>query len=216
MEAQEIHKIYSVFSGFYDMVFGQFFHASREEAIGLLDIRQGERILEVGVGTGLSLRYYPPHCQVTGIDFCEPMLKKGRARLQAEVLSHIHLIQMDAMALTFPDNAFDSVFAAYVISAVPDPHRVLAEMIRVCKPGGKIVLLNHFQNGNRLISRCERAISPLTKKIGFRSDLNLSDLLTDVPLHVEKKQNVKPFNYWKVIQCINQKGQRGRSHNGFC
>jgi phosphatidylethanolamine/phosphatidyl-N-methylethanolamine N-methyltransferase len=206
MEADAIKRVYSIFSGFYDVVFGPLFHASRAEAIGMLNIQKGENILEVGVGTGLSLPYYPRGCKVVGIDFCEEMLDKGRVRLDRHPLPHVELMQMDAMRMDFPDNAFDSIFAAYVISAVPDPHQVIQEMIRVCKVGGKIVLLNHFENGNRLISTCEKVISPLTKKIGFRADLNLSVLLTGKPLTVERHQPVKPLNYWHAVQCVNRKG----------
>ncbi len=205
MDSKSIERVYSVFSGFYDVVFGHFFHASRAEAIGLLDIQRGENVLEVGVGTGLSLPYYPTHCDVVGIDFCEPMLAKGQARLRENALPHVRLMKMDAMAMSFPDNTFDAIFAAYVISAVPDPHQVLAEMIRVCRVGGKIVLLNHFQNGNRFVSRCEKVISPLTKKVGFRADLDLALLLEGTPLVVQQKQTVKPLNYWKAVQCINNK-----------
>ena len=212
MDAESIERVYSAFSGFYDLVFGKFFHQSRAEAIELLNIRGGEKILEVGVGTGLSLSYYPKNCKVVGIDFCEPMLEKAKRRLEQYALPHIELQKMDAMKMSFPDNSFDSVFAAYVISAVPDPHQVISEMIRVCKVGGKIVLLNHFQNGNRLISTCEKVISPLTKKIGFRSDLDLAGLLFGKPLTVERKQSVKPLNYWKVVQCINQKSVNGNGN----
>lgn len=213
MDAKSIERAYTVFSGFYDLVFGKLFHQSRADAIQLLNIRGGETILEVGVGTGLSLPYYPRNCKVIGIDFCEPMLEKGRQRVGQYQLSHIQLMKMDAMKMNFPDNSFDAVFAAYVISAVPDPHQVIAEMIRVCKVGGKIVLLNHFKNMNPFISSCEKAISPFTKKIGFQADLDLSALLNGKPLVVEKKRNVKPLNYWKVVQCTNRKGING-SGNG--
>jgi phosphatidylethanolamine/phosphatidyl-N-methylethanolamine N-methyltransferase len=205
MDATAIKRVYSLFSGFYDVVFGPFFHESRATAVGFLSAREGEKILEVGVGTGLSLPFYPKHCKVIGIDFCEQMLEKGKQRLRKTSLLHVELLKMDAMQMSFPDNSFDAVFASYVISAVPDPHQVLAEMIRVCKVGGKIVLLNHFQNDNRFISHCETRLSPFTKKIGFRADLNLARLLKNTPLVVQRKQNVKPLNYWKAVQCVNNK-----------
>lgn len=216
MDAKSIERAYSVFSGFYDLVFGKWFHQSRADAIQLLNIRGGDTVLEVGVGTGLSLPFYPRNCKVVGIDFCEPMLEKGRQRVGQYQLNHIQLMKMDAMKMSFPDNSFDAVFAAYVITAVPDPHQVIAEMIRVCKTGGKIVLLNHFKNGNPLISTCEKVISPFTKKIGFQADLDLSTLLKGKPLIVDKKRSVKPLNYWKVVQCTNQKtlNGNGNGHNG--
>ncbi len=212
MDSESIERVYSTFSGVYDLVFGRWFRQPRAEAIELLNIRGGEKVLEVGVGTGLSLTYYPRNCNVVGIDFCEPMLEKAKRRLRQYPLPHIQLLKMDAMKMSWPDNSFDAVFAAYVISAVPDPDQVISEMIRVCKVGGKIVLLNHFQNGNRFISTCEKVISPLTKKIGFRADLDLGTLLTGKPLIVERKQNMKPFNYWKAVQCTNQKSVNGNGN----
>lgn len=215
MDSERLEKVYSVYSGFYDIVFGRFFHQSRAQAIRLLDIQKGDHVLEVGVGTGLSLPYYPRHCQVTGIDFCDPMLDKGRQRVARQGLGdHIELRQMDAMRMSFGDNSFDSVFAAYVITAVPDPRQVLAEMIRVCRPNGKIVLLNHFQNGNRLISTCERVASPICRRLGFQPDLSLASLLEGAPLSVEKTGPVKPLNYWKVVQCTNRKSTQWRGFNG--
>lgn len=209
MDAESIERVYSAFSGVYDLIFGRWFHQSRADALQLLNISGGEKILEVGVGTGLSLNFYPKNCQVTGIDFCEPMLEKAKRRLRQYQLPHIELMNMDAMKMAFPDNTFDAIFAAYVISTVPDPHQVISEMIRVCKVGGKIILLNHFKNGNRLISTCEKVISPFTRKIGFRSDLDLGTLLNGKPLAVDIKQNVKPLNYWKVVQLTNQKNGNG-------
>ncbi len=205
MDSEKIERVYAAYSGFYDLIFGRLFDGSRAKAVRLLNIQNGETVLEVGVGTGLSLPFYPGDCKVVGIDFCGPMLEKSRRRLRQRPLPHIELQKMDAMKMDFADSTFDSVFAAYVISAVSDPHRVISEMIRVCKPGGKIVLLNHFQNGNRIISACEKVVSPLCKKLGFRADLDLATLLKGKPLMVERKLKVKPFNYWKVVRCVNHK-----------
>jgi len=214
MNAESIDRVYSVFSGFYDIVYGHFFHKSRAEAVRLLEIQEGDRVLEVGVGTGLSLPFYPKSSFVTGIDLCAPMLEKGRKRVIQQGMDHVELRQMDAMKMEFEDNTFDAVFAAYVISVVPDPRQVLSEMIRVCKPLGKIVLLNHFQNKNRLISSCERAISPLCTRIGFRADLPLKSLLEGTPLLVDRIGAVKPLNYWKVVQCTNRKSAQWRGLYG--
>ncbi len=209
MNARSIERAYSFYSGFYDVIWNKVFHASREEAVRLLDLKGGETILDVGVGTGLSLMFYPTTCRVVGIDLCDAMLQKGRERLLRNRLSHIELYEMDAMNMAFQNDTFDAVLAAYAISTVPDPSQVIDEMIRVCKPGGKLVLLNHFKNDNPFISRCEETISPLTKKMGFRADLDLEALFAGKPLLIEKELMVKPLNYWHLVLSTNQKNGNG-------
>ncbi len=207
MDAESIDQVYSVYSGFYDLIWHKLFHESREEAVSLLNLKGGERVLDVGVGTGLSLSFYPKNCKVVGIDLCDAMLQKGRKRRARHGYSHIELHEMDAMKMDFPDNSFDAIFAAYTISVVPDSSRVIDEMIRVCKKGGKLVFLNHFKNGNRFISTCEKIITPLTKKMGFRADLDLATLFSGKPVSIEKKMSVKPLNYWDLVLCLNQKSE---------
>lgn len=207
MDTERVKRVYAIYSGFYDFVFGKIFHEPRTQAVELLGLQPGHRVLEVGVGTGLSLPIYPPHCEVTGIDLSSQMLKKGQAKVARYNLCHVKLHQMDATRMAFSTNSFDAVLAAYVISTVPQPHQVIREMLRVCKPGGKIVLLNHFTNGNRLVSSIERTLSPLCKQIGFRTDLDIHSLLTGLPLRIHRIQKVKPLNYWALVQCINQKAQ---------
>jgi len=205
MNAEGVQRVYAIYSGFYDLLFGKIFHEPRIQAVEYLELQPGQRVLEVGVGTGLSLPLYPAYCEVTGIDLSHQMLNKGKAKVTQYKLDHVKLHQMDATQTNFSADSFDAVLAAYVISTVPQPHRVISEMLRVCKPGGKIVFLNHFTNGNRLVSGIERTLSPLCKKIGFRTDLDIHSLLKDVPLMITRIQKVKPLNYWALVQCINQK-----------
>ncbi len=211
MDSHRIARVYSAYSGFYDLLFGKIFHDSRATAIDLLGIRTGDRILEVGVGTGLSLPLYPPNCGLIAIDLTGAMLKQGVKKIKKLGVRNIHLQQMDATQMAFSDDQFDGVLAAYVMSTVPDPRTVLAEMIRVCRPGGRIVLLNHFTNGNRLISRVEKKLSPLCTRIGFRSDLSLDSLLRESSLLVDQNLKVNPLNYWHIVRCINRKPENGRS-----
>ncbi len=206
LDPVRIDKIYKSYSGFYDIIFNRLFQESREAVIEHLDIQPGAKILEVGIGTGLSLPLYPRHCSITGIDLCEEMLKRGEEKVRQHMLDNVELVQMDASSLQFPDNTFDGVVASMVISVVPDPRKVMREMIRVCKPSGRIVLLNHFRNGNRLISRVERMISPLCTRIGFRTDLALESLLEGMPLTVHKKSNVNPFKFWHLVECRKVNG----------
>ena len=204
MDTEKITKVYSAYSGFYDLIFGKFFHDSRKICVELLNLRPGDRVLEVGVGTGLSLPLYPPSCTVVGIDLTGPMLLQGAKRIARLGLSHIQLQQMDAGCMGLASGQFDAVVAAYVMSTVPNPRAVLAEMKRVCRPGGNIVILNHFSNSNPLVSRLEKTISPLCRQIGFRSDLSLESLLEESGLTVQKNLKVSPFNYWHIIHCVNR------------
>jgi phosphatidylethanolamine/phosphatidyl-N-methylethanolamine N-methyltransferase len=212
MDLQKVERVYSNYAGVYDHIFGKIFHESRESAVRNLGVRPGERILEVGIGTGLSLPLYPEHCRVVGIDLSPGMLEKARARAAQFALRHVELHQMDAGRMSFEDDSFDTVMAAYVVTAVPDYRSVVSEMIRVCRPGGRIIMLNHFSNGNKLIAALEKAISPLCKHIGFRTDLALHTVLQGTSLHVVRKEKVNPVRFWHLVECVNQKN--GHHANG--
>jgi phosphatidylethanolamine/phosphatidyl-N-methylethanolamine N-methyltransferase len=201
-----IEKIYRNYSGIYDIVWGKIFESSREEAIQHLDIRPGHRILEVGVGSGLTLPFYPPHCQVVGIDISDRMLAKASKRIERHGYGNVTLKQMDASHMAFYDDTFDAVFAAYVITVVPDPKSMIAEIKRVCKKNGKIVFLNHFESDNKVISMIEKAISPFcTKRMAFRTDFPLSKLLEEDGLNMVRKRQMPPLNLWRVVEMVNVK-----------
>src|SRR5262245_62782743 len=114
------------------------------------------------------------------------MLNKASHRSKKHQLTHVELHRMDAVAMEFADDSFDTVVAAYVVTAVPDHRKVVNEMIRVCRPGGRIIMLNHFSNGNKIIAAVEKVISPITKHLGWRSDLSLNTVLVGTSLHVER------------------------------
>ena len=205
MDLRKVERVYSSYAGVYDHIFGRIFHESRESAVRSLLVQPGERILEVGVGTGIALPFYPHHCTVVGIDLSDGMLEKARERQEEHRLDNVSLLQMDAGQMDFPDDSFETVMAAYVVTAVPDYRKVMTEMIRVCRPGGRIVLLNHFSNGNKLIATFERVISPLCKHIGFRTDLSLNTVLEGTSLEVTRKEKMNPFRFWHLVECLNQK-----------
>ena len=119
---------------------------------------------------------------MTGVDLSDSMLEKARERVARKELTNVRLLQMDAASLTFPDNSFDIVYAPYLISVVPDPVQVACEMRRVCRPGGRVIILNHFRSPNFLLSRVERLISPFTVHIGFKADLDLPAFLAQAEL----------------------------------
>src|SRR5690606_36650207 len=166
----------------YDLVFGPTLHPGRIEAIRKMTINPGDSVLEVGVGTGINLSMYPASCDITGIDLSAPMLDKARERIFSKVLRNCRVLGMDAAQMTFPDESFDIVYAPYLISVVPDPVKVAQEMHRVCRKGGRIIILNHFKSENPILSRIETAISPLTVHIGFKADLDLNGFLTQANL----------------------------------
>jgi phosphatidylethanolamine/phosphatidyl-N-methylethanolamine N-methyltransferase len=201
VENDFVEGVYDKLAKVYDLVFGPTLHPGRVKAIRQMDLRPGERVLEVGVGTGINLSLYPKDCRVTGIDFSESMLEKARDRVAREALRDVRLLQMDAADLKFPDDSFDIVYAPYLISVVPDPVQVAQEMRRVCRPGGRIVFLNHFLSPNALLSRFERLISPLTIHVGFKSDLDLPAFLAQADLKPVSILKVNIPKIWSLVTC---------------
>lgn len=213
MDLEKVERVYSNYASVYDQIFGKIFHESRESAVRRLNVAQGERILEVGVGTGLALPLYPRHCRVVGIDLSGGMLEKAHERVRLYGLENVELARMDAGQMEFPDDSFDTVMAAYVVTAVPDYRKVVTEMIRVCRPGGRIIMLNHFSNGNKLIAAVEKVISPLCKHIGFRTDLSLNHVLEGTSLLVARKEKVNPLRFWHLVECVNRKNGNGSARS---
>ncbi len=211
MNLESLERVYTNYSSVYDQTFGKAFDQSRESAVKGLHVSPNDHVLEVGVGTGMALPLYPIHCQIVGIDLSEGMLKKAEERIAKHGLDHVTLQRMDAGHMSFQDNTFDLVMAAYVVTAVPDYRKVVSEMIRVCRPGGCIVMLNHFSNGNKLIAAVEKLISPICQRIGFRTDLSLHHVLEGTPLQVMKQEKMDPFQYWYLVECVNAKNGCPRS-----
>ena len=202
VENQFVERVYEKLANVYDLVFGPTLHPGRLVAIERMGIRPYDRVLEVGVGTGINTSLYPSNCQVTGIDLSSSMLEKARERVARERLRNVRLLEMDAASLTFADDSFDIVYAPYLVSVVPDPVKVVREMHRVAKPGGKIIVLNHFRSANPILSRLERAISPFTVHIGFKSDLDLPGFLAQADLQPVSIQKVNFPKIWSLVTCI--------------
>ncbi len=178
LEQASIGHVYEKLASVYDVVFGPALHAGRVQAVRRMQLKPGDRILEVGIGTAINAPLYPRDCQVVGVDFSASMLEKARERVERKGLTNVELHQMDAAALEFPDESFDIVVACHLLSVVPDPVKVASEMRRVCRKGGRIILLNHFRSDNPFVARLERMISPLTVRIGgFNSDFDLKAFL---------------------------------------
>ena len=201
-------KIYSEFSHLYDKIFSRFFCKRITSVITSLNIRPGAKVLEVGVGTGLSLAAYPTHCEVTGIDLAPEMLERAKQKTAENGWRHFRLLQMDALNLDFPDNAFDYVTSFHVISVVPDPVRMMQEIHRVCKPGGTVVIINHFRTTKPVLGPLIGALDPLTRRLGWSASLRLSEAFDGVPVRIEKRFKTSPFSLFTVVLAQNQKEVR--------
>src|SRR5215467_7364287 len=206
MDLQDTIRTYRLFSGSYDIVFGPVFHPGRKEAVRIANDRPGQRILEVGVGTGLSLPYFRKDSRVTGIDVSEEMLAKARRRARRLDLSHVEALHvMDAENLEFPDSSFDAVLALYVASVVPNPARFAAEMRRVCIPGGTIVVVNHFTSDNPVMRVLEKRLARIARHIGFHADFPFDTFRRDSLLSIREVRPSNLFGCWKLLRCINEK-----------
>jgi phosphatidylethanolamine/phosphatidyl-N-methylethanolamine N-methyltransferase len=206
MERQVIEKVYRRYAKVYDACFGPLFEPGRRLAIEKLDCRPGQRILEVGIGTGLSLPSYPAGVRVAGIDISQEMLQGAQARLRRrEVGPEVLLARMDAECMGFADDSFDKVVAMYVASVVPSPVRLVAEMRRVCRPGGELFIVNHFRNTHPVIGRVERLLAPLSGMVGFHPDFCLDQFARDTGLEIDEQVPVNAFGYWTLLRAHNRK-----------
>src|SRR6185503_3818635 len=180
MQIESVKAAYRRYAGVYDAVFGPVLQPGRKAVVQALQLRSGEHVLEVGVGTGLSLPLYPRDVKITGIDVSREMLEKARRRVARRHLGNVEaLLEMDAERMSFADASFDKVVAMYVVPVGANPVRLLEELHRVCKPHGEIFLVNHVRSDNRLIAAFENGLARFSDKIGFRPDFQLRDMVSD-------------------------------------
>lgn len=198
IEAHE-SKLYSELAPLYDKIFGKIFYSHLERVIDELEIPPRANVLEVGAGTGTSFPAYPSHCEVTGIDLAPDMLARARQKITENGWNHLRVIEMNALALDFSDNTFDYVMAFHVVSVVPDPIRMIAEAKRVCKPGGKIVIVNHFTTDVPVLRSMTEALDPITRKLGWRTDLRLKPFIKAADLTVERSYKLSKRSLYTVV-----------------
>lgn len=166
--------------------------------------KPGESVLEIGVGTGLSLRHYPDSTHITGIDLSRDMLAKASIRVKRAGWDNVSLMHMDAQQLAFDDNSFDKVAVMYVASVVPDPDAMMREIRRVCRPGGDIYVVNHFSRKGHHLHWLENLAAPFSKLIGFRPLFPLTDFVTLTRLPLLEALPVNAFGYWTLLHLRNQ------------
>jgi len=208
MQIEAVKAAYRRYAGVYDAVFGPVLQPGRKAVVEALGCRPGDRVLEVGVGTGLSLPLYPAGVKVTGIDVSREMLDKARRRVAKRGLGDVEaLIEMDAERMAFPDASFDKVVAMYVVSVVERPARLLEELHRVCRPHGEIFLVNHVRSDNPIIGALEKGLARFSDKLGFRPDFELRELL-DGSHELSQVSRINFF--WKVMRLRN-----GVAHRRF-
>jgi phosphatidylethanolamine/phosphatidyl-N-methylethanolamine N-methyltransferase len=198
--SRRVERVYGVLARVYDGFFDWALGPGRRRAVLRLEARPGDRVLEVGVGTGLSLPLYPADCHVVGIDITEAMLDRARTRLEGLGRRNVRLERMDARDIRFPDASFDKVLAPYVISVVPDPAPVMAEVMRVCRPGGRVLIVNKFQSGFAPLAVIERSLTPLSTWIGFRMDLPVETVTSTPGLRLLRSERVNLLGLWTLLE----------------
>ncbi|NIP72356.1 MAG: methyltransferase domain-containing protein [Gammaproteobacteria bacterium] len=199
MDNNSILSTYKRYARHYDAVFGPIFDPGRKTVVEKMNVGPGERVLEVGVGTGISLPYYPVQASVVGIDLSPDMLARAEDRIASEGLDNVSVEIMDAEHMCFSDGYFDKVVAMYVATVVANPGKLIAEMERVCKPGGDLYILNHFSNSNRAINAVEKLLSPFAKVLGFRPSFPMGAFVRDCALDVVEIEPTNLFGYWTLI-----------------
>lgn len=210
MNTAGVAKAYDRWAPVYDLVFGPVFRQGRAAAVAAAE-RVGGRILEVGVGTGISLPQYGQASRVVGIDISEDSLDKARARVRRQKLGHVEKIEIgDAEALHYGDATFDVVVAQYVVSAVPNPRRALDEFARVCKPGGEIIITTRVSASSGVRGTIEKGLMPVTEKLGFRTDFPFSLyedwLATRNDVTLAERRPIPPLGHFSLVRIAKTAG----------
>ncbi|KTD42858.1 phospholipid N-methyltransferase PmtA [Legionella parisiensis] len=214
MSVASIRKVYNVYASFYDFLFGSIFNPGRSLCTEIVNkaAKQNATVLEIGIGTGLSLPLYRDDLQITGIDISEKMLEKAEEQIVKNKLEErVQLKVMDAAHLEFPDNSFDFIVAMYVAPVVPDIHAFLQELTRVAKPTAQIVFVNHFASEQPVIRFFEKIFARVNELVGFKSDFSVHSILDYKALQLLDSRKTNLFGYWKLLHCRIHKDEASPS-----
>jgi len=204
LDAGSVRDAYRRWAGVYDAVFGGVSSFGRTRAAAAVNRLPGTHVLEVGVGTGLALPRYRRDKRVVGVDLSREMLRKAAERVERERLPHVDgLLEMDAESMAFRDGAFDIAVAMFTASVVPDARRLFAEMSRVVRPGGHLLFVNHFAAERGPRWWVERAMAPLSRKLGWHPDFELSALLDRDSTAIEAMEPCQPAGLFTLVQVRN-------------
>lgn len=199
-------KLYSRFASIYDAIFERFFVPRIRQALVHLDIAPGHTVLDLGVGTGISLPLYPDDCHVVAMDLSFDMLHQARRKVDRAGLGQVNLVQMNALELGFADNTFDEALVSFVVSVVPDPQQLVRELQRVVVPGGRIAIVNHFRADYPLIGQVEDTADHLLRRCGWVSNLTVEHLLEGSTLRVEHRYRYhRIWDLWTILVARNDK-----------
>lgn len=206
LESAQAHqsKLYSEFSHLYDRLFTRVFSPRIQGVIASLEIPPGARVLEVGVGTGLSFPAYPTNCQVIGIDLAPEMLEQAQEKINQNGWRHLTVMEMDALNLKFPDSSFDYVMAFHVVSVVPDVARLMREIARVAKPGATLAIINHFRSRNRVLAALDSLIEPITRRLGWHT-LKLDGVIHVIPLDIKRIYKTSARSLFTIVKATVRK-----------
>lgn len=200
MQLESILKSYARYAPVYDHTFGWLLSfRGRSLAAGLANQRPGT-VLEVGVGTGIGLPHYRHDHKIHGIDISPHMLERAKRRVARKKLGHVQALDiMDARHMAFEDDSFDTVVAAYVMSVVPEPAKVIKEIERVCKPGGNVIIVNHFASEGGFRRRFEGLLAPLSNHLGWRTDMPVHDILAHTTLKEVGRRTLPPMGLFTLL-----------------
>jgi phosphatidylethanolamine/phosphatidyl-N-methylethanolamine N-methyltransferase len=202
VDVARVQRTWARLAPIYDLVYGGMLQPGRRRAVARMVLGPGDRVLEIGVGTGMGLDLYPRWARVTGIDLSQAMLDRARARVaDLAARAHIELREMDATRLAFEDASFDVVYAPYILNVVPNPIAVAMEMRRVCRPGGRIILLNRFRSHGRVLGTIDDAVSTMSALTGTRWNLPMQPFLTEVPLFPISIERVNVAGFSSLMVC---------------
>ena len=207
MDQNSIIKSYKRVSSFYDYTFGKVFKPGQRALIEKMSCNDSDIVLEIGIGTGASLQFYPNKTNVIGIDISPDMLDLAKEKIKNNKIENKYISMMNGERLSFPDNTFDKVVAMYVMSVTQNPKSLVDEMKRVCKDDGDIYIVNHFssESDKFWVKALEKGLMPISKILGWKPYFPFSEFNNYANLNVQEMSKVNIFNYWNIIHATNNK-----------